>query len=261
MVAVNTIIKIEPIWFQQIVKYLGYPKIESVVLNDEEIKSICLFPAMNDYFNQWPIRVREQFDISGNGGQTFDFPDNDTFGVLSVKPVAKSDRSSNKTSGSDFWRVVYFQQSTAGSVGSRSGRRGGNRNRKIYTNNGLQFDYLNQEQLNDSLLNRETFRPIIDYNDRQVSFFSSIPCQLAITWIKHSKNFDANVRYSQKLNVCKLAASNALDHLADMGGMMADDTTDKNFDVDQLRSRAEGLRSEVIDVWNERPTLFIGRGS
>jgi hypothetical protein len=84
---------------------------------------------------------------------------------------------------------------------------------------------------------------------------------LAITWAKHSKNFDNDVKYSQKLNVCKLAAANALDHLADMGGIMQDDSTEKSFNVDQLRSRAESLREPIYEVWNERPTLFIGRSS
>lgn len=262
-----TIIRIEPIYYKQITKYAAQPNVDKVLLDEDQIKEICLFPALEEYFIHFPKKEYTQKEIAV-GANEIPWPDDDTFGVSDARLVDKSTGNSMQGSSS-FIDLVRYNSIGGGGItalyGNRS-RYGGNRasygmmKSPRFAPEGLQYQFITNRLMQNSITEIGTFKVMVDYDRRVVLAAPTTNCSVAITWAKMSRDF-SDVRVTQRLHTLKLAGANYLEYIADVGALMDDTTAEKKIDAQALKDRAEKLRTEVMDLWNKLPHPVLFRSS
>lgn len=237
-----------------------YPRVDELVLNDDDLKELCVFPALVEYFNRFPLRRYEQITIPDQ--ETFiDFPDSEVFGVMDCRITEKNYLNRSSAGGTDFLSLALYQRTRNGMKSiPRYGQFSKSRRLSNFNPEGLKYQYLNDRQLYNSLTELETSRIIIDEDNRQIRAFSTVPAKLAVTWASYSRDFDT-VKQTQKLRVCKLASAYALEYMASMGSIMEDNSQEKQFNIGELKAKSEELRTEVMEFWNSLPNVQLMRGS
>ena len=243
---------ISDFWLNQIKKVLAYPSADNLLLNDDEIKTFCVFSAMRDYFVRFPIKTTVQVDVTQN--ITIDFPDDDTFGVLDLRVVGKSGTLA-ESSGNSFWGILQYQafNGTSNSgvgKGSMYGIEG-------YNPSGLAQTHLMKRQEYASLQNSlNTIDYRIDIPNRNIVVYSSAQSKVLVAWAKQSNDF-SKVTFEQQQNVVKLAQANLMRHLADTASIVSDNALDIDINTDELKTKADELEEKVIEIWNEYPHPFV----
>lgn len=232
-------------WLNQVKKEVAYPKLETLVLTDDQIKEFAVFPALTQYFIKFPIKTTiEQYNTDL---ATIPFPDLYTFGLLDCRVV---DMGTIGGTGSSFWDILAYQR--MGVLGNTNvyGRRGLNPN-------GL---YQQRLQLMQAMKSQQnllvTIKFIVDYPNRQVQVYTSTTGKVNITWAKFSNDFE-DVIYQRKFDVIQLAQANLLDHVASVFDKITDGTLDVNINVENLRNRATKLREEILDKWMAFPAVVL----
>lgn len=232
----------------QVKSVLTYPLEDEIHLTDEQIKTYCVEPALDRYFIKFPLRETTEHSISTTEA-SFDFPDDDTYGLVDAKVVGKSSIGQS----SSFWDLVYYNSN----MGSRhSGMYG----RKNWNPNHLKQTVQLQRQAEASFANMGTVNFRVDLPNRKVYIYSTTPGKVNITWAKKSTDF-SNVRFEYKWDVLHLAQANLLKHLADTASIVDLGGVNLSINYGELKSRASELEEEVIDKWNEIPTVLVIRGS
>lgn len=232
-------------WLIQIKKALAYPKIETLVLSDDEIKQLAVFPAMTQYFIKFPIK--ETVEMYGQDLLTVPFPDTYTYGLVDCRVV---DVGTIGGTGSSFWDIIAYQRMGVSGNMKSYGKRG-------FNPNSLYQERINQQYAMKSQMNLlATIKFQVDYPNRQVIVYTSTTGKVNITWAKYSTNFE-DVLFQRKFDVIKLAQSNLLDHIADTFGIISDGSLDVNINVADIRTRAKELRTEVEEKWIQFPTVII----
>jgi hypothetical protein len=231
----------------QVKKVLGYPSLDNVVLTDDQIKELCIWPAMYRYFNKWPIKGFYSAQV-GDGEITVDFPDIYTFAVMDVRLV---DRGLTMGTGSSFWDIVAYQNVGGATI------RGGTYGQAGYNPNGLFQMRSLQRQAIQSIQNANvTLKYFVDYPTKKVTAYTNMPGVLNITWAKLSYSFD-DIRFERKFDVIKLAQSNLLFHLADHFAVITDTNMEININVEALKTRATELKQEIDDAWIQIPDISL----
>lgn len=231
----------------QVKKYVGFPTIDKILLDDDQIKEFAVQPALYEYFQKFPLERREQLQVLQDF--SFDFPD-DVFGVVDARIVGKTQRGQGN---SDFWQLVRFNSQFFRSPNLRYIK-------PRYNYGGLQYQYIDQHAVLNSLQNLETFKIYTNYPERKIEGYSNISTSLFIIWAVESYRFD-DVKPTQKFNVIKLAAAYLMEYLVNIGSIMSDNEVTRYLNIDALKSRMEELRSEVLDVWKEIPDIILFRAS
>lgn len=242
-------VTISDAFLYQIKKVLAYPSLDNIVLSDDQIKSLCVFPALHDYFRKFPIEVTEQYTINGQFEQ--DFPDTDTFGVVDTRIVDKGGVSG--TGENSFWNLYLWNQ-----ISGKGSFNSGDYGTKYNFNGNRQQNFL-QRNVGRSIENLGTYKYFINYKDRQVEAYSSADAKIDITWAKTSSDFD-DVRYVYQFDVIKLAQAYLLEHFADTSGLVTDTGAELAVDVDSVRTKANDLKTEIMDKWNEIPSVILMKG-
>ena len=239
-----------------IMSVIGYPVVERVQLTPDEIKQFAIYPAMYEYFLKFPLPIMEQYDQQ-TVEQIYDFPDDDTIGILDVRTVGKTGYGQRTGNNSDFWQVVRFNMQFTGNRLRSLNARGSN----MFNPNGLRYNFIAERQMMDAMTNNlETFRHIVDYNLRQVNVYSSVVAQLLIVWGKTSNDFN-KIKPTQLMNVINLSQAYLLRHLANLGSMLNDNAAEKQINSDALKTEAERLETKVYELWKEYPDIAVFRVS
>lgn len=236
-------------WLNQIKKVIAFPKVDNLFLTDSEIIDFAVFPAMQEYFTKFPIKVPYSIPISSE--IQVPFPDEYTLGVTHVAFV---DTGMAVGTGTSFWDLVAFQ-----SLGGQAGAQGaGSFGKRGYNPNSLYQERLLQRMAIKSYQNTYmTTKWYIDRPNKQLIAYASSAGTLAITWAQTSNNFDDDVLYTRKLDVVQLAQANLLDHLCDISGMLTDSSLDAQINVTDLRTRATDLRTKIIDKWDAEAIAIV----
>lgn len=246
------IIQIDDFFLGLIKSVLAYPAVpEELHLEDDEIKQFCLFPALEVYFNKFPLLSYTELD-QASVEQKIAFPDDDTYGVRHASITGKAGYGRKQGSSTDFWQVVRYNRQFIGNRKFIQGKNG-----RFFNPEGLRFNYIMEQNLIDSLINQgETFKYVVDYVNRQLISMSSVNARISIAWAKRSDDF-SQVKQTQRMNVIKLAQAYLLRHLAYLGSMMIDSTSEKQINVDALQSNAERLENSVIEFWDSIPDTIV----
>ncbi len=239
-------------WMYQIKKVLAYPKVLNIILNDLEIRTLCLYPAMREYFTKFPIKNAQQYSIDGE--LELSFPDIYTFGITYCSVVGKGETLG---ASSSFWDIVRFQQY---GLGNGLGARGRGSYGTPYNFNQMRQNLHMQRQTQKSIENLATFKYRIDLPDKKLIAYSSARGEIVVYWAKWSDTFD-DIKYERQFDVIKLAQANLLYHLADTGDIIEDTGAEQSLNTDALKSRAEELQNEVREKWLEFPDILVLRGA
>jgi hypothetical protein len=236
----------------QVKKVLAYPSVPNVLLFDEEIKQLCVLPAMTKYFSKFPIPKRDQ--VNFNSYIEVDFPDDLTFGILDLRTTNKL--SATGSVNSSFWEIVKYRNL----YGTTNTRWNGQYGTK-YNFNGYMQNLITKRQVYDTLSNDATYAYNVNYPDRKVEVFASSQCDLTMTWAKYSNNFN-DVKYTYKYDVIELAQAYLLLHLADTGGMVSDSDLTKQINTEALKTRANEMIDKVMkEKWELIPDVILLRQS
>jgi hypothetical protein len=229
-------------------KVIGYPKVNKILLTDEEIVDLCIEEPLRKYYNKWPKEVEAQYSI-GTTPLTVPFPDDQTYGVKSIAIVGKSGTA---TGTNDFWNIVKWQQVTGYKLTGSYGVKGWNPNglRQTY------FDKLQQTNTLENRLNTQDYR--VDRNNRQIIVTTSTNGWLDVIWGKYDLTF-SNIKYERKTDVIKYCQVELLRHLADTVNLISDSDLSVTFNPDDLRAKAEGIEEKLNEAWDSIPDVVYLR--
>lgn len=242
------VININNDYLNEIKLILAYPSVDNVILTDEQIKSFCVWPAMQAYFVKFPKKTYHEHTISTSA--VVDFDSINTYGVMDVRVVA---RGLTSGSGNSFWDLVKFQAIGAGVSKKFSGAYG----IQGYNPSGYVQQNMADIQLHKTMMGAySTTKYRVELAERKVYVNTSTTGVLNITWANYSDNFD-DIAFGKQRDVLKLAQANMLDHLADTTSIVTDSSMDISINSSDLQSRAEELRSKVFEKWNEIPDVVL----
>lgn len=230
---------------------LAYPSTQNLILTDDQIKILCVRPALREYFTKFPIKVAYTVGVSQEQEVAFAFPDQYTYGVTDVRVVDKNFVSGGTSSLMD---IIKFQMS--GSLVNTAGTY----NKRGYNPNFMIQQNLMKRRVLASLQNNfDVFNYWINPDTRELNVFSSSSGKIFISWAKYSNSFEKAVKYNHKEKVIKLCQANLLDHLANTAGLITDANLDVTINADALKNTAKELREDVYKVWDEYPDVVIMR--
>lgn len=230
-------------------KVMAYPSVDNIILTDDQIKSLCVKPAMDKYFIKFPIRSKYAQSISGDVEVTVNYPDSYTYGVTDVRVVGKDTPSGGNDS---FWQLAAYQSQ------SWSSKSAGNYGVKGYNPNFIRQHSQNYTQAAASFQNQKgTIHARVDHPNRQVLVYSTVSGKINIEWAKFSEDF-SDVRYEYQYDVLQLAQSYFLDHMADTTQII-DTGGDISINYSELRGRAAELRDPILEKWDSQPEIIFIR--
>jgi hypothetical protein len=236
-------------YMEEIKSVLAFPSVTNVILTDAQIQTLCVWPAMRDYFIKFPVRDQREYSITSGSETYYDFPDFETFGVSDVRVVDKDSATSG--SSSSFWDLwAHQQRSQHSKYSGQYGIRG-------YNPNSLrQYNSLRRNEMATES-NKGTVKYRLDEGNRRVYVYTSIGGKLNITWAKWSDDFDF-VKFAYQHDVIKLAQSNLLAHFANTTDIV-DAGGDVTINYSEIRSQADELRTSVMERWEAIPDVVAIR--
>lgn len=247
-------VSIEDNIFARIKSVIGYPYIsESLTLDDDQIKEICLVPAFQVYCSKFPIEEIKQYPIAGE--LALEFPTSTTFGVKDCRVINKI-AGNSQYGASNFWQLLAYKQIQGqGKPWNRSGYS------TPYNFNGVSDLWDMRRQYFDTNQNRlNTFKYKVDYTNRKLLTYSSLSAMLEVNWASYSYNTQ-NIKFTLRETFIKLAQYYLLMHFVDVGSLFTpDENTTNRLDVDKLKARADALYEEVKTKFENYPTIVLLRG-
>lgn len=227
---------------------LAFPIADELVLDDDDIRNFCIYPALYDYFKKFPIIDEYTQTITSNSTVSVDFPDEYTFGAVDVRLIDKF--STTSTSSSSFWELVNYEKYGFGSTKGLYGIKGFN------PGSLRQANFLEYQAKQANANYNQIIRTFVDVDNRQVVMFSNVTGDVYIKWAKYSLDF-TNVKFTQKMNVIKLCQSYLLQHLADTASIISDTNLDVTINTDELKTKADEKREEVMEEWLQYTDIIL----
>jgi len=228
-------------------RVIAYPMVDALLLDDEDIKDLVIFPVLQKYFTKFPIR--EEYQTSINGEMSIAFPDDFTFGVLDARVV---DIGLLPGSGTAFWDLVMLQMSTSTTATIKGvgayGVKGYNPSQLMQQRDMERYRFKSQQNMYTTIKSR------VDTENRKLIVYSSITGALNITWAKYSNDF-ATVKFERRDDVIKLCQAELLDHLSDSASILSDSGLEININIDALKTRATDLKEKIQDKWDQIPDI------
>jgi hypothetical protein len=241
----SEIIKIHEKYLEEIKDLTAFPIVDNIILTDNQIREVCVRPALRDYFTKFPIKVPEEQNISG-AEIVVDFPDEYTYGVVDVRILASG---SSSGSGSSWFELLRWQNIGGGKSSNKYGIPGYNPGHIMQAN-------LDSMQAHQSMINQyTTLKYRVEPHNKKVYAYTNGSGKLNITWAKYSNEFNA-VEYSKINDVIKLCRANLLLHLG-MASNMIEDGSEIDVNSDLLIDTAKEIREEVFEKWEQYPDIIV----
>jgi len=233
----------------QLIKVVAaFPEANSLLLDDDQIKDLCVAPALMKYFTKFPITTCQQIAVCEE--IVIDFPDDYTYGVVDARVT---DTGLALGTGTSYWDLIAYQNTGSGLAS------GGAYGIKGYNPNGIRQQRDIQRQALKSYQNQyATIKTRVSDSEKKLYIYSSVQGKASITWAKFSEDFESDVKYARKMDVIKLCRANLLYHLADTSGILTDSALEVTINSDALKTRASELESEVMELWDAfQDVLFL----
>lgn len=241
-------ITISDTYLNEIKKPLAYPTVAKVILTDDQIKDLCVAPALREYFTKFPKKEVYSQSIVYSDPVEIDFPDDYTFGVVDMRIVDKLSNDSANTG--NFWELASFNKYGLSSKKEMYGIEG-------YNPNSLRQQKITEMQAERALRdNVEAIKLKVDVDNRIVIAHTNQSAVLLIEWAKYSDDF-SDVKFQRINDVIKLSSAYLLEHLADTTGMVNNTSLDVEVNSDALQSKASEYRSEIKEKWDQFPDIIL----
>ena len=238
-------------WLTLIKTVLAAPTLDRFLLTDDQIKSLCVYPVMHEYFSRWPIKVDYQQEVTGASPLEVPFPDDYTFGIIGMNVVGKSGQTYGQGGGSsNFFDILRYQTTGYRKHTGMYGIPGYNPGfvQQSY------YDRIFQVASEQNNLSTQDYR--VYPHEKKIVINSSVNGKILISWAKYSLDFDADVRFERKMDCIRLAQANLLNHAADTAKLVNDSSLEVNVEWNELRNQAQELRDKVIEQWIEIPGII-----
>ena len=239
---------VPPSIIKRIMSALGAPILdvkEDLLLDDDTIKDLFITPALQVYYTYWPLKLKEEYFISGQ--TDIPFPDDRVFGVSETR-VALLQSSMSFTKSPFINEVIRRQTSSFNSYGrTPSGR-------DPYITPGTVIKEQTEQLSYITLRKAGTFN--IDLAGRRLWGFSNVAGNLIIDWALWSKDW-ADVRFEHVEDVIKVCKMYALNFV---GGIrqQSDPNTGVTADGSSFLNEAEKIYEEiVVNRWRGRIPVVV----
>jgi len=244
-----SLVSIDTIFLNQIKKTIGWPDIDKLLLDDDQIKDLIVYEQLQNYFTKFPITMEHSENIMGE--KILDFPDEFVFGVLDCRVV---DVGLLGGVGGTFWDMAASQAiSNTYMTNGRSGAYGKQR----YNPSGLLHQVDHQRQMLKSRQNQyTTIKSRVDYPNRKLYVYTSSPGKLNITWAKYSNDFN-DVIFERKNDVIYLCQASLMMHLANSAAMLNDASLEVTINFEYLKDQADKIKEEVFERWSQIPDVIL----
>lgn len=222
---------------------------ENLLLEDDEIKDICIAPALERYYSKFPIKEKEI--VASVSSQTnIPFPSEDIFGVMAINISPLDNRVGGQTG---FWQLWAYQNSTGNLTRSRTGAY----NVAGYNPNSLtQQNVLERQKIKTNMNYFGTISYNIDRENKELNVYNTIEGQLNIVWAKKSDNF-SDIKYERINDVINLCKANLIFDFVEHSSVYSDSGLDTEINTDGLLSKAEKLQDDVLEKWAEIPDVIV----
>jgi hypothetical protein len=245
----------DEIYMKQIRRILGAPSIDYLLLQDTDIKEICVRPALQKYFMKFPLEQQIQLMSGSSSEVVIPFPDDYTYGITDARVT---DTGMIMGNNGNFWDIVMFNQMSGGGMIAGGG---GAYNKRGYNPNGLIQQRETQRAAWKSYQNTySTIRYKVDEVNRKVSVYTTMQGYLNITWARYSDNFK-DVKYTRQQDVIELSQGYLLLHLADASGILTDSALEMSINSESLKTRGTELIEKVLTLWQDVPDVIMMHSS
>jgi len=220
---------------------LGYPtETADFLLTDEQIKDICVEPALRQYFAKFPLILQEELDISFNEELIVDFHDSFTYGVVDARITHQEYTDFSGGFNSFIYLASYNQQVANKNFG-----------RKGYNPNSLtQANSMAYQALRSKSNTTKAIRIRVDIENRHVIAYSNRAGKLLINWAMYSGDF-TDVRFNYIQDVIELCQGHLLKHAARTMGIFQNTNMPLNINYDFLNSEGDALLTKITEKWDQ----------
>lgn len=222
---------------QFILSRIGYPFVTEDLLeiNFEQVKDVCILPALHDYFKWFPIK--SQVTYSASGTYSIDFPDDFTYSAIDVR--INTGRNGQSATTNPLINSTFIRQTSSRGSGMYGTR---------YDYGFDRSYYIERLEGQSSIDMYKSTKFNVNYTDRVVEGFTNVSGTLQVTWAKYSNDFN-NVPFQRKREVSDLASAYLLRFFGELRlqGEMVD--LPIAFDGQAFIDRAEELETKVIESW------------
>jgi hypothetical protein len=222
----------------------GYPVIDGegdYLFNDVQIKDYVIAPALETYFNYFPIKEIETFTIGSQSSTTISLPDQ-FFGIVDQKFIPQSSTQSMITGPTG---NAFYTESLITNRGYGMGRFGTPFNFGYAKNTYLRKFY------NDSVQNyNKIWYTKIDYENSELYMYASIPGKIDITWGLYTNDFDnaTPLRKRQELiSFCRSLYKKKIGEIISLQNSGLPEQIDFDRLIDSAEEEIERLKTKWAD--------------
>jgi len=229
--------------YKRIISCLGYPvvKEEDLEFGRDDIQDLFIYPAMREFFTWFPIQ--EEVSYPASSSFEFDFPDADTYGIVSARLNSRASAAGSTTN--PFVNEINYR--VVGSSGYGTGNDYGFR----------QADIMERAELVSSLSQNRAIRIRVDEVNRKVKGSTTASGELIVVWAKHSMDFNA-IPFKKQAEVVKLAKAYTLSGFAMLRDQY-DADMGTEFDTSGFKDEARKLEEEVMEKWKTLSKVVVIR--
>lgn len=246
-----TSVIISDAYINEILSIAGYPIINlddgDFELTKDELKSLCLLPALRDYYNWFPIKNRQEYSTSG----TFeiDFPNNNTFNIINARLNTVGQYGSVRT-GNPFVDSYNFRRSSSSSYSNAYGT--GN-------DYGLGSANILRSSVNQSYVNKyKSFSVFVDEQNKKLKGYANAQGMLVVTWAEYSSDFD-DIPFRRINEVIELCQAYFLEKLVMIRGQ-ENTQIPETFNVDLFADKADELKDKIFTSWKNSTKSVVMSG-
>lgn len=233
----------------------GYPIIDeesSYLLDDQQIKDYIIAPALEHFFNYFPITSNQSIKLSTGAKSTVALPEN-FFGVLDKRFVPESAGSASSVNGPT--GNPFYTQSLITNQG------GGYRGDGVFGtpfNFGFSKNTYIKKSYNDALQNNNrVWYSEIDYENNQFIVYASMAGQIDVVWALYTNDFDEACPLRKRQELISFVRSLYKKHIGNMASLQNSGLPEQ-IDFDRLITDSDDEIERLKTKWaNEGRTQAI----
>jgi len=228
---------------------MGYPIIteEDLGISSDDIKDLLILPPMkNVYFAYFPKIKESHYEV--NSTFSINFPDEFTFGLRDARINTKAYYTSGVTNN-PFVNQINVRVKQGGMGMNMWG-----------TGNDYDFSQVKIFESSERQAYIESGRATsiyVNYDDRKIEGYTNTYGDLSVDWARYSNDWNS-VRFQHVEELIKLCQSYVAEYFGNLFNM--DNAAVPNeLEGSDLLSKAEDLRTEVMEKWSKRAKVVILR--